>query len=1343
VSLRARAKNLFRTPQVQPPHNSGAHMGTRPSGPGVETAVRGATRGETASRSESARGAVHRTMARTAQAQENLEQPPVVPSSDANNNADKSRLNRLTGLLKRNNPLRVTLHNPFTQTVRNTGTTAPSQARQTVEQREEKIQRQRVSTKPLGRVQSAVIDKITRNQVEFVAPRTYPGRPKNPHEPYEPDLHAHQIQTCFLSALEQRVHFGDIEALNDVLIEFAKTMQGTPHAQFYGSLHLIHGLLTKHRGDADAALKELQGQLDAHRSQDHGEALEPPTHTNDFIQTLQKRFEGGDIATLNKELLAFTDTLPGSAAQNQEMGVRLATILRAAADRNADHALLMLRALRASPSERSASTELDANKLRHALAQTGSGMTILLHLEDKNHLTDLQKQAYRHSLDICRRLTMEQVLPSFHADGKPWSGSIEDFVGLAKTHAKINDFILQDDDHPTQLLNKALLFAVEKMEHGKFEAIPQSTREAHFGAYNAYSQGFYTSVKDSPLALYALHTTKWHKHIKRAGEGGPATPANLAKDAKNGVRKLLTGKGQEPIRPLVEQAQTILGTDQEEGAKFRAQLHSVIDTLRLAMQINIDKRRANPKHYQDGQIEQTILEIRMVLLETMREKSIKSFRLDKAEVLEKLAAKGVTPDTNPDLDICIDYELSLHPAHHVGIDAQPSTRGLYALHAKTNKLTDKLVGKKWLPEARRMRFKLLEQYAQDLFKPPPELANGMRVQFEECIAKLERIPLRERTRAQRKELEYARLMMGISQARQLGNGGMLQRKDRIDKFQWRDLAVLAARQRPRERLNEAVIHDTLSKVGTKLGKFNTTVTYATATRARGLNIKDVDIGIPGFLTFRPMLVANRSRKTSIQAGNAPAGVEFVIGKSRAWNVGVGLRVTAGWNNPGKQTGAYATGGFEMSGTFRNKGTHAVLSSALDNKGGGYQTDKNKDHLDYVPEIAGFIKNISYGETAPSLAEAWQRLSMRHGDDQRFNAALRHSNEYSVTSSLNLGAGARGGVKEVRFGPFFSLDVMPNFEHTELTNNGRFQNRTINEQIGVRARLTGSLVAKGQALGQIDQYQLGLAGLPIVAVGSDFDLVNFRRMIRVGSDENGVRAGQTFGTVYCQNSTDFIRHLNSREANHEVPNWADDYKMDAHDGTPLQGIAVAEQIKLEVEAETKTGNKKFEERVQLKEAAAVAINSMSDEVKDLLSTGPYSASHIPDKKSVEAQEIKALEQKVIDIYGYDGRWIDRWLKCTQMEFQAKTQFIPLLPISVSSQEQAETWHARIDARGTEARIKKAVPYTGTGPEYQRELDELTKQRSLTDGLSHFGSDVTFSDGENNGSNIVESNPLLAT
>jgi hypothetical protein len=1240
-----------------------------------------------------------------------------MPKSEQSKLVVRPRKRAKDFLLQLNNPLQVTLHNPFTQTVRNTGTTAPTQARKTVEQQQEKIQKKRVSTKPLGKIQSGLIDKITRHQIEFVAPRSYPAQAQS-HP--EPDLVTHQIQTCFLSALEQRVHRGNIHALNEALIGFAKTQSGASKEQYRSSLQLIHRLLIKHRGNADAALTELQTYSDS-------DSASSQPQTTDFIQALHKRFEGGDFSALNKALLEFTSTLPDAPGDNKAMGIRLASNLSKAADKNADHALLMLRALRTPPQERSASTEPDANKLRHALAESGSGMTILLHLENKKKLTNLQKQAYRHSLDICRRLTrLIQPMPSFRPDGKtPWTGSISDFVCLAKAHGKIDDAILQPGDHPTQLLSKALLFAVEKMAHGAFEAISVRSREAHFGAYHAYSNGYYSSLPGSPLFEYVEQISRWRKHRKRAGEHGPATAENLRKDFRKGVRKTLTGQGQEPIKAMVEQMLTILGTDQEEGEKFRAQLHSTIDALHTAMQRKLRKMNRHPEFYNRHEDEKIRLQVRMALLGMMREKGIKGFRIEKAALLAKLAANGLTPATDAGLLACIDHELSLHPLHKVLVDQELSGQGWYARSTRVNEV----LGKKLLPEARRMRFKMLEQYAQDLFKPPAEISNGMRVQFQERITELRAIPRAERTRPQRKELEYARLMLGSSQARQLGNGGQLQKKDRINNFQMRDLAVLAKGKRPRARINPGLIDETLEQVGTlRPPQMNTTVTYSSSTRARGVNLGQVDIGLPGILTGRMILAFNRSRKSLFQAGNAPAGVEWVGGKSKAWNLALGARMTVGWNAANKQTGLYAAGGFEAGGTFRHKGTHAVVSSALDMKGPGYQTAANKDHLHYSKEIAGLFKNLSAGEHAPSHAEIWQRLSLRTGDDQRMNFALRKTKEWNSTVGIHGGLGARAGAAGFRVGPYLGLDALPSAEHIEIRNNGRFRNTTINEQVSLRLRFSASFVAKLQTQAQHDSVKFGLTGLPIWAVSRDLDLLSFRSMIRIGSDENGVRNGQTFRTRYFQNSDDMVRYLNSREANHLIPDWASDYKMKTQDGRTVTGKALIEEMKREMAAEGKTGNVKFEERVQLGKAAAAQIRFMTDEIMDLFSTGPRGDRYLPHPDSCEAKEIQALEQKIIDIYSDDRSWIDRWLKVTQMEYKAKTKFIPLVPVVTTSQEHAETWHARIDARGTEARVKTEVPYTGVGAEYQRALDERVQKRDLIDDIADYASDVTESDGE---------------
>jgi hypothetical protein len=171
---------------------------------------------------------------------------------------------------------------------------------------------------------------------------------------------------------------------------------------------------------------------------------------------LAHRFQVGDIDGLTQAILDFSQALGLPKDESYRQVVRLASNLYRVSQGHADYALEILNAIRLPENAQPVPPQLDVqvNRLRRSLANTPSGMRLLLTLENKLDLTCVQQEAYRHSLNICNHLSDRGDTPATRADGSPWTGTIEDYVILAQQCAQLGNPIGGENDHPPSCYSK-------------------------------------------------------------------------------------------------------------------------------------------------------------------------------------------------------------------------------------------------------------------------------------------------------------------------------------------------------------------------------------------------------------------------------------------------------------------------------------------------------------------------------------------------------------------------------------------------------------------------------------------------------------------------------------------------------------------------------------------------------------------------------------------------------------------------------------------------------------------------------------------------------------------------
>jgi hypothetical protein len=812
-------------------------------------------------------------------------------------------------------------------------------------------------------------------------------------------------------------------------------------------------------------------------------------------------------------------------------------------------------------------------------------------------------------------------------------------------------------------------------------------------AYLAFCNGFYTSGQGSELNESLHLMSKWRKYIKRT-EHGPRTRENLTKDFAKSIKSIVTGQGKDPVSVLVQRRamSTPLGTMQEEGVKFHAQLKVATSTLGEAMSQRLDELGSRQVTSKQETQERLTLLVRRATLELMNEVGVKSFRPSKEAIRDKVSEHN---GRHALLDTVIDRELG-----------------------KLLVFTSQEVGARrtWHMDSKKLRFKHLEHYAQELFDPPQEMVRGilthLRAQSQALSA------LECRTPQQERALGYANIMLEIGKARQIADGGRVETKDRLDRFQLMDLVRLARKQPVREGTTEQTTYDVLEEIG----HTNTDITTASSGQTAGVDLGAFVASVQKSLLLpiivRPIAKLTRSDKAVVQVGDAAAGAEFVVGNKKSIHAGLGGRVTLGAKFAENRAQLNVTAGLEGRASRITKHRSVVISSPIDVQGGEDTPQDKKGYMDYGHDIAKFIRSISEGPEL-SKAQIMERYADWFGDDRRVGFSLRDHRSSTGAMALHLGANARAGaVSGLQIGPSLGLDLIGSIESRHAENAGRFQNRMRDSQTKVNVRAVASISSKAGQFIKGDKADVGLTGQPLVGIWLELNPAGTRTLTRIVNDENGLRPGMTYRTRYFPDAHSMTRYLNDRVD--KCHQWYHDLTMTSYDGRPLQGKDVVKQFMREATAEGRSGNIRFEERVQLKQWPAEEINLIQDEIDDLLSHGCGFEQSKVALTSLLADQIRHLESEKTRIYKLEENWSVRWLRVVQTEYKGHTAGLNFLPVLTDDRE-VQAPHKRVGVKGTLAYTKETVAYTGTSDAFRRDLEQ-----QIADKLEAYQIDVDIDD-----------------
>jgi hypothetical protein len=1000
------------------------------------------------------------------------------------------------------------------------------------------------------------------------------------------------------------------------------------------------------------------------------------------------RFKGEGLQELSQALLDLPADPQLQDQQRHQHAQRIATVLSRTVNGDAYAALYVLHALHSpatahatapgierlaqqlAPKLQPVATEVQAQvqHVKRALAQSASGMQALLHLENKQDLLPRQKEAYRHALNLCDHLLSQSGSLPVDQNGAPSCGTLEDFVAHAQKSPKLGTPIGDPDDHPSQLISKALLYAHAKMEG----EVPDDVRDAHLPAYLAFCNGFTTSGHGSDLDKWLTIFKKSHKYMERT-EHGDRTLGNIAKDTGLAMRRVLTGKGKDPYTALLEHGvgSSPLGTMQQEAEKFRTSLkEKTIDPLNTAMEKRIAAYSAINNLSPAQKLDKDTLRVRQAILQVMQEKGIKGFKIDQQEVLDKLAQ---------------------HPRM-----GQVSRR---VLQSELNKVLP--------PGAKRIRLKDLERYAADLYGLPnkPEPVAKLRAR----VAELEAQP--NLSVALARELRGKKILIGVAETRAIANGNNLHSRDSLKLFQAKDLWNLAVRNPPRQALTKEVALETYSRMMAT----NNDVTRASSGATWGANLGVINVAMKSSpISVIPELDLSVTRAAEVSAGDSAEGQkQTVSGSTYTMSTGIGLRAGVGLKFADDKAVAGAFTGAKLKGDYTINNLSASMFSPLDVKGDEEAPENRGSYQEYGGHMANLLTAVSRMPQEPSNAQMMTMLADHVGDDLRVSFGLTDTRGWKASVQGNIGGGLRfGSADKIRVGAGLAVSPEMSYQSTKTENTGRIEYKTFAEKTKFEAKLGLGASAKTSTFAESAKARVSFIGIPISATAGSINPYGSSITTRVATDENGIRPGLTYFTYNFPAIKPLAGYLNARLDSDA--NFGSDVMLTGSDGKAYEGRQAIERFILEAQAEPLRGNLRHEVRFQLTNEAASQINLLRDEARDLtarLDDDP--GKPLPHEL---ASQLESIEHDIQRIFKDDNSRTIRWLRVVQTQLQSTSTGLQYGVVAQVKSEFTDA-HKTIGAKGKIAYTQDAVAYTGPKEdEFFDAVDSVSNLQQANNGAN---------------------------
>jgi hypothetical protein len=1056
------------------------------------------------------------------------------------------------------------------------------------------------------------------------------------------------------------------------------------------------------------------------------ESEPPPALQLHPAARLGSQFEKGNIEALTQTLhdLPHWCVQPGELAQREEI---LKTLLEhlsrsevTGSDANVAHQILQAIYIADGGNLHPPPEILSrVTGLKNSLAATATGQTALNYLEnasnyaDKLHEKSKRDQGYRHVLNICAELAKKPGgLP------RGTAGNVDDFLKKAQQAPGIDQPIGQDNDLPLQLLHKALIYAQAKRQG----AVTPAITEQHLPAYLAYCNGFLESGKGTELEEFLnLMNGQFRKYYNRT-DMGPRTAGNVLRSLKTGVATAVWGAKKNPFTELTSGGvrSGVLGTSQQETAKFRAKLPEALAFLDNALDKRLEALEQNAPNEDDEKAKAVHLQemqtcvTRKAMLALMGEKQSKSYRIDAYEVMKKVGQ--IAPDVNISKAV---------------------------LHREIGKRV-------YHPRAAIMKFKMLEAWSLDIFKPTdPHLVHApLRYLMDRSDAMDASMdPQNPPSQEMQNNFNYINAMIHIGQTRYIGSGHVLEKKDRLNAVQLRDLKQFVPKQLyhafgmpkplPRPGMTKELFSEILVEMSTK----NNDVTLANSGHTVGLNLgnlngtvgaKDSKIhAVLDWLTVvRPILKFNYANKAVVRTGDAAPGGEFTLGHRKTSEIALGLRVAVSPVPDGlfdEHLYANASAGAQVMGKHTWRERTMLMHTPIDVKGGHDTPDHLKDYQKRTGDMANFLVHLAEKRIdnnapvaqpppnedrgkVPTNAQALQFLSEWFGDDQLLSFGMRNSHNTGGGIEGHAGLNARAGNKSVRVGPALGIDVGAVYERGREQNGGRFKNKVRSAQDRLLIRLRLDLVSvKTPIFAKTSVTDLSTTAVPVLGWMLEFNPSGNFTNSRVVRDENGIRHGMSFVTSHYPDATSLVkfltsklegdkqwmRHLTTVPYNAVSENGEPIVPLNGQTQSSIEGEAVIRQFIKEALAYKPMGNCRFEERVAIRPEVADEVNLYEDELADLKKKPLHPKLADPMMTKAVKRQIQTLEEKRNHLVKDPRNWTVRWERVLETEVKGETIGLMFGFVKTSDKlVQATRKHKAV--RGEDSYGIPEVLYTGNSP-----------------------------------------------
>ena len=1039
-------------------------------------------------------------------------------------------------------------------------------------------------------------------------------------------------------------------ALSDAAI-FNSTGQGLTAARITSGEMTDRLAKTKRLTDPTAARKARRlgrkidkaiGKLNPLEKADRAATADPDLltalHDEAACRTaLAERFDGAGSQRLIDALAGLRPGVGQGDTGRYTHTLRLATVLRHVADRDAVRALALLQSLRPRPAGLQATllqqlpdaapppADLPAATaaLKRALAATATGMDALLHAEEKDHWSPAQREGYRDALNICGWLAGQTGGWPLAADGSPADGSLDDFMRAARAAPRIAQDIGRGDDHPLQLASKALLHAQAKMA---------GRTSVHLGACVAWRNGFFTSGDGTPFNRMLQGLGKFREHHRRATAHGPRTAGNLVRDT--GLLALnLVGKHKPLLETLVGHG--TLGAEQAlghaQGAAFGRELREVLLGLRAPLEARALALRDGLRSPEET-AELLRLNVRMALLDLWHDKGIKGFRPSAAEVRDKLSRFASHLPTDPQ---ALEAELRRHWLTH-----------------KPGKL----------------RLSLLETWAFETHRPTRELRGATVREMSRLRQALQAVPPKARSPQQSADLAYAEAMLRLANARYLANSNVLARQDRTNLFQARDLWNIVRRKPARDTADAESVAATVRQ----LSQSDNLLQAQVGTR---WGINTVDGPMFGLLAgASPVLVGPEVGLRLIKGstcgmGTTKIGFVFYLGsQGRSVNGNFGVMVGAKPPLPTQFASVGINGTFGSSGQKTVKaGETAILTAARERDGGV----AGESYLLYADRISRFMLGTATRPQPLSGDGFWAAYVAEFGDTDKVSVGLSTETTGSLSHKAKLSVNAMAGTGSSKFGP----NLFVGGDHNSVAVHRQAgAGRT---QVHSHTLASTGIVSGGIALATqsplssqtADGHQVTGKTVPLVGYTKAATVSNLAPSLHLTEEDGRLRSETCFLDISFADPESLEKHVNLRRRF-----WDRVAKFTSFDGRALTHAEAIDQFIREAK-NTPCGEFNFYERLRLDPAVARTIDLLKDEAFDL---GLQDATLTPGLQL----ELQRLRHKPADLLHDENSWLCRNLYRSQVKSEGHTLGLPVgLEVLATKTVQAAVKELKVTASDT--------------------------------------------------------------